>query len=204
MKKTFARLLCLLGLAIVMTPVWAADKTDVPALVRQASKKYQAKFKTPGPQALRQLDDILVSQYHSKGRMASEKNGYLKQLYAQSAELLMNGYPIAGGTVISVARELPVYKTSPAGVAMARFVDTMLTPSEEEDADLAKFQQRTQKGLTALKGIRPDLRIVAQMRVVGDVYQDPIAVDAGMLGLKKLNASRDEMEFIMRAVRASK
>jgi len=80
-------------------------KIDPVVLIKQSSTKYQGNFKTNERDAVAQMDGMLTQQYMSRGRIATEKNAYLKKLYYQAATLLMNGYPIAGGTIVSVAKK---------------------------------------------------------------------------------------------------
>ncbi len=173
---------------------------DVPALIKRATAKYQGKFKLSEKQAVAQMDDMLIRQYASGGRIVAEKNAYLKSLYYQGTTLILNGYPIAGGTVVSIARSQPAYNQSPGGQGLANFVDAMLAPSDEEDAELAQYLDRTKKAQAILRALRPELQLVAQIRVIGAIYNDDIAVDGGKLGLDLLGASAAERKIVDQAL----
>lgn len=198
-----------LAAAVLAMPVFlasshvsAADKragVDVQALIRQAATKYQGRFKLTEKQAVTQMDTMLVQQYAARGRIANEKNAYLKSLYYQSATLLLNGYPIAGGTLVSIARVQPAFVQSPGGHGLANFVDAML--DDDEEADMAAFMDRTRKAQAVLRGLRPDLQLTAQIRVVGEIYHDNIAVDAGKAGLDALRATTAERKVIDKALK---
>lgn len=192
----------LLSVFVASPVVHAADKkagVDVPALIRQAATKYQGRFKLTEKQAVTQMDEMLVKQYAARGRIANEKNAYLKSLYYQSATLLLNGYPIAGGTLVSIARVQPAFVQSAGGQGLANFVDAML--DDDEEADMAEFMARTRKAQAILRTLRPDLMLPAQIRVVGEIYHDNIAVDAGKAGLDALGATTAERKVIDKALK---
>ena len=174
---------------------------DVPGVIGAASAKYQPRFKLSEKQAVAQLDGMLLQQYAAGGSISGTKDAYLKSLYYQAATLLMNGYPIAGGTVVSIARIQPGFPKSPGGRGLAHFVDAMLAP-DEEDGDMLQFQERASKAQVVLKAMRPDLRLVAQLRVMGEIYHDDLAVDAGNSGLKALNANAADRVLIDQALKA--
>lgn len=175
---------------------------DVPALIRQASVKHQGAFKLSEARAVSQMDGMLVQQYAAAGRIATEKNAQLKALYYQAATLLLNGFPIAGGTVVAIARNQPAFGQSGAGRGLANFVDAMLAGDEDEDPELVQYMQRTKKAQAVLRPLRPELQLVAQLRVVGEIYHDDIAVDAGKDGLAKLNATAAERKVVEMALGA--
>jgi hypothetical protein len=175
---------------------------DVPVLIRTASEKYQGRFKLTDKQAVAQLDGMLQQQYAAAGSLAGTKDAYLKALYYQAAGLLMNGYPIAGGTLVSIARIQPGFSQSQGGRGLAHFVDAMLAPSDEEDADMVEFRTRASKAQQVLKSLRPELYLVAQLCVMGEIYRDDIAVSAGNLGLDRLIATIAERRVIDAALKA--
>jgi len=180
----------------------AAKQADVPALIRTASLAYQPKFKLSDKQAVSQLDGMLTQQYGAGGGLANTKDAHLKALYYQAAGLLMNGYPIAGGTVVSVARIQPGFAQSPGGRGLAHFVDAMLAPSDEEDTDMVAFRTRASAAQQQLKSLRPELYLAAQLRVIGEIYRDDIAVSAGKLGLTQLGATPAELRVVDQALKA--
>lgn len=175
---------------------------DVPALIKQASQKYQGDFKISDKQAVAQLDDMLTQQYVAGGRLVNEKNAYLKSLYYQAAALLMNGYPIAGGTIVAIARTRPEFRASPGGRGLAHFVDAMLSPAEDDDTDLVEYQRRAQKARAVLAPLRPALQVIAQVRVMGEIYRDDIAIAAGKTGLESMSLTKAERDVIERALKA--
>lgn len=176
-------------------------KIDPVVLIKKASTKYQGKFKLSERSAVAQMDAMLTGQYTSRGRIANEKDAYLKSLYYQAATLLLNGYPIAGGTLVSVARNEPRFTQSPAGAGMASFVDAMLQPTDE-DPDLLEMQKRMERARAKLKDMRTDLQFYADLWVVGSIYRDNIAVDAGKLGVEAMKATAAERKSIQKALAA--
>jgi len=197
----------LLQVAVIAGHAYAADapqtkQANVPALIRIAAQTYQAKFKLNDKQAVSQLDGMLQQQYGAAGGLANTKNAYLKALYYQAAGLLMNGFPIAGGTVVSVARIQPGFAQSAGGRGLAHFVDAMLAPSDEEDADMVEFRTRANAAQQQLKSLRPQLYVVAQLRVIGEIYHDEIAVNAGKIGLDQLSATPAERSVVDQALKA--
>lgn len=208
MKQVFRALAAALLALVAMTANSSATEivgggaVDVPALIRSAAVKYQARFKLTDKQAVAQLDGMLQQQYAAAGTLAGTKDAYLKALYYQAAGLLMNGYPIAGGTLVSIARIQPGFAQSQGGKGLAHFVDAMLAPSDEEDVDMVQFRTRASKAQQVLKSLRPELYLVAQLRVMGDIYRDDIAVSAGNLGLDRLAATTVERRIIDDALKA--
>jgi len=202
--KFLNKSLCVCAALFVSTLVHAEDvviKVDPVALIKQASTKYQGKFKTSERDAVAQMDGMLTQQYMSRGRIATERNAYLKNLYYQAATLLMNGYPIAGGTIVSVAKNDQAFSSSPVGVGMVSFIDAMLQPTDD-DEDLLAMQEQTRVARQAIQGIRTDLKFYAHLLLVGTIYHDDIAIDAGKLGLKAMKASKAEMKVIQDARKA--
>lgn len=172
---------------------------DVPALISAASKPYRAKFRVTPQLATQQMDAMLVQQYLAKGTITAERNGHLKQLYVQAVTLIMNGYPIAGGALVAIARLDPAYPDSPVGPGISHFVDAMLAPTDE-DRDLTLFYERAKSAQMRLQSLRQELRLVAQLRVIGAIYHDPIAVAAGKAGLQAKGASPAEMKQVQKAL----
>lgn len=174
-------------------------KIDPVALVKRATAKHQGRFKTSERSAVSQMDAMLTEQYAARGRISNERHAHLKSLYYQAATLLLNGYPIAGGTIVSVARNEPGFAQSPAGPGMAAFVDAMLQPTDE-DTDLLELQERMKRARKGLEGLRADLRFYADLWVVGSIYRDEIAVDAGKLGVEAMKATVTERKAIQKAL----
>lgn len=172
-------------------------KIDPVALIKEASVKHH--FKVSERKAVSDMDGMLTEQYAARGRIANERDAYLKSLYYQAATLLMNGYPIAGGTIVSVARNEPAFAKSPVGESMASFVDAMLQPTDE-DPDLVELQQRMGRARAVLKDMRTDLRFYADLWVVGSLYLDDIAIDAGKLGVDAMKATPAERRTIRKAL----
>lgn len=177
----------------------AVIRIDPVALIKKASTNYKGSFKISEQAAVAQMDAMLTEQYSARGRISTEKDANLKSLYYQAASLLLNGYPIAGGTIVSVARNERRFAQSPAGQGMASFVDAMLQPSDE-DADLLEMQERTEKSRAAYKSMRPELRFYADLWVVGHIYLDDIAVNAGKSGVEAMKPTPDERKMIRNAL----
>ncbi len=176
-------------------------KVDPVALIKKASAKYRGSFEVNEQTSVSQMDTMLTEQYSASGRISNEKDANLKSLYYQAATLLLNGYPIAGGTLVSVARNDRRFSQSPAGRGMASFVDAMLQPSDE-DADLLEMQKRTETARDIYKDLRPDLRFYVDLWVVGHIYLDNIAVDAGKSGVNAMKATAAERKIIQKALAA--
>lgn len=174
-------------------------KIDPVALIKKSTTKHQGHFKLSERQAVSQMDGMLTQQYASRGRISNERDAYLKSLYYQAATLLLNGYPIAGGTIVSVARNEPAFAKSPVGAGIASFVDAMLQPTDE-DPDLLELQQRMERARVVLKDMRTDLRFYADLWVVGSLYLDDIAIDAGKLGVDAMKATPAERKTIRKAL----
>lgn len=174
-------------------------KIDPVALIKKAAVKHQGHFKLSERSAVAQMDTMLTEQYAARGRISNERDAYLKSLYYQAATLLLNGYPIAGGTLVSVARNEPRFGQSAAGPGMAAFVDAMLQPTDE-DPDLLDLQKRMERARSGLKDLRTDLRFFADLWVVGSIYRDDIAVDAGKLGVEAMKATAAEKKAIQKAL----
>lgn len=175
-------------------------KIDPVALIKKSTAKHQGHFKLSERQAVSQMDGMLTQQYASRGRISNERDAYLKSLYHQAAMLLLNGYPIAGGTIVSVARNEPAFAKSPVGAGIASFVDAMLQPTDE-DPDLLELQQRMERARAELKDMRGDLRFYADLWVVGSIYRDDIAVDAGKAGVESMKATPAERKAIAQALK---
>lgn len=174
-------------------------KIDPVALIKKAAVKHQGRFKLSERAAVAQMDAMLTEQYAARGRISNERDAYLKSLYYQAATLLLNGYPIAGGTLISVARTEPRFGQSAAGPGMAAFVDAMLQPTDE-DPDLLDLQKRMERARSGVKDLRADLRFYADLWVVGSIYRDDIAIDAGKLGVEEMKATAAEKKAIQKAL----
>lgn len=189
-----------IGNAASTTPVQEMQiKIDPVDLIKKSATKYQGHFKLSEREAVSQMDKMLTQQYASHGRISNERDAYLKSLYYQASTLLLNGYPIAGGTIVSVARNEPAYAQSPVGSGMASFVDAMLQPTDE-DPDLLELQQRMKRARAELKSLRADLRFYADLWVVGSLYQDNIAIDAGKLGVEAMRITPAEHKVIKKAL----
>lgn len=176
-------------------------KVDPVALIKKATAKYKGLFKVNEQSAVSQMDMMLTEQYSSRGRISNEKDANLKSLYYQAATLLLNGYPIAGGTLVSVARNDPRFSQSSAGGGMASFVDAMLQPSDE-DLDLVEMQKRVESARDVYKDTRADLRFYVDLWVIGHIYLDNIAVDAGKNGVDAMKATSTERKVIQKALAA--
>lgn len=177
---------------------------DMAAVIRDAANRRAGTMKVGSAQAVRQVDDILASDYGARGRIGAESNARLKLLYTQAAHLLMNSGAIAGGTLIVIARHEPAFARSPCGPAFSAFVDAMLAPTDEGDDVLADYAKRAAKARTVLSKLRPELQMAGQLRVMGAIYDDDVAVDAGTTALKLQQASAAEKAIIDAALQAAR
>lgn len=186
-------------MAVAAAPT--GGEVDLVALIDAAGAQYRSHFKVAPAQAVRQMDEMLVQQYLAQGTIAGEKNAYLKTLYHRAAALLLNGYPIAGGTLIGVARSRGDFAKSPAGAGYAAFVDGMLSPTDEDDDVLADYLSRAKKAQAVLnKELRAPLRVVGALWVVGAIYDDPIAAEAGRAGFIALRGTNKEIRVVEKAL----
>jgi len=182
----------------LVTDAAMSIKVDPVGLIEAAALKRRQSFKTPSAAAIVRMDSLLTS-YGARGRLASEPDAQLRVLYGRAAELLMNGHAIAGGTLVAVARSTPSFARSPSGAALGAFVDAMLQPTED-DEDLAQMQGRSKRAAAALAALRDDLRWYATLWVMGSIYRDAVAVDAGRGGVDAMRASASERRVIEQAL----
>lgn len=187
--------LLLAFLLIGSTANAANDVKDVAPIIQQAAKAHVASAKLSSDAALTRLDNLLHAQYGSRGYLRAEPHPTLRARYQQAAWLLMNGDVIAGGTLVSLARQHPAFAKSPAGPALASFVDRMLTPVSDmpELTVLADAGRRAQRKLA---GLPYPLITYAQLHAFGILYNDPVAIDAGQIGLRALQPSDRERLLI--------
>ncbi|MCE4289794.1 hypothetical protein LYZ96_11880 [Xanthomonas hortorum pv. vitians] len=178
----------------------AFDMADV---IRDSAAKYAATQKVDAGSAVKRMDDLLVRDYGARGRIASEHDPRLKSLYTQAARLLMNGNAISGGTLIVIASQESGYSGSKVGPALQAFIGAMLMPADEEDMVLREFTARADKARSKLGVLRPELQMAAQLRVMGAIYHDPVAVDAGVVSLDMLSATADEEGAVAGALAAA-
>ena len=85
---------------------------------------------------------------------------------------------MAGGTLVSIARIQPGFTQSQGGRGLAHFVDAMLAPSDEEDADMIDAEDT----LRRLEDVRAvNRRAVLVMPYHADFlagHQNPLPVPA--------------------------
>lgn len=211
-----AALLCLLSLWVGASPASRAGtmeapvvgrvvtdpamsiKVDPAALIEAAASKRRAGFKTRDADALARME-ALITSYGARGRMANEPDVELRALYRRASELLMNGYPIAGGTLVAMARSTPAFAKSPAGSAIGAFVDAMLQPTED-DEDLFRMQEQSKRARVVLSSLRDDLRWYATLWVLGSIYHDAVAVEAGRVGMDAMRATAAEKRVAQKAL----
>lgn len=171
----------LVGTATAATTDVTAQVVDrIHAELRQA----QPHLGVPPNKAVNMLDGMLLQQYGAKGHLTSEPDAALKQGFYEAATLLMNGYPIAGGTLVSALRQTPAWQRSPSARALGAFVDAMLMPTDEDDSDLIAFQKRAKAIDAGLKALPFNIRFPAQVWLLGEIYHDAMAERAGQDVLK--------------------
>ncbi|MCA7889704.1 hypothetical protein LGM58_41740 [Burkholderia contaminans] len=176
-----------------------APRVNVARLLTDAEAKHRGSFKLDNAKAVAQMDTLLVRQYGSTGRIAEERDPELKALYYHAATLILNGYPIAGGTLVQLARNKPAFGNSRVGPAFVAFVGAMLQPTDDDDALMVQTFERAAKARKALGTIRPELQLVAQIRAIGQLYDDAVAIDAGEAGLQATRATPEERQAIYKA-----
>lgn len=174
-------------------------RVDVARLLTDAEAKHRGSFTLDNAKAVTQMDALLVQQYGSKGRIAEERDLELKGLYYHAATLILNGYPIAGGTLVQLARNKPAFRNSRVGPALVVFVGAMLQPTDDDDDLMVQAFERAAKARKALGAIRPELHLVAQIRAIGQIYDDAVAIDAGEAGMKVIHATPEERQAIYKA-----
>lgn len=204
------------GLAVAATPpkapvrraqVAAAARAttstalDVAEVIAEAARRAPT-MKVGAPIAAQRLDRMLATDYRARGSIATERDRRLKGLYAQAATLILNGYPIAGGTLVVIARQEPAFTRSPVGPAYMQFVNAMLAPTGEQD-DLSALSRRAAAARAALAPVRPELRMGADLAVMGALYEDTVAQQAGNVALQRQGATKAERAAIAAALRAA-
>lgn len=177
-----------------------AGAVDIAQEVRDATRRTAGALSVPAATSVQRLDQMLLREYGARGRISGERDVKLKALYVQSAHLLMNGYPIAGGTVAVIARQEQAFAGSRAGPALVAFVNAMLAPTGEPDDDLGAFAARAARARTALAPVRPALRMGAELRVMGAIYDDAVAVEAGKQILRRQSATAAELAAVAKAL----
>lgn len=180
--------------------VTPSGAVDVAAEIREAMRRTVGVLNIPAATSVQRLDQMLLREYGATGRISGEGDARLKALYVQSAHLLMNGYPIAGGTVAVIAQQNPAFGRSKPGPALARFINAMLAPTGEPDDDLGPLAARSARARLALGPVRPALRMGAELRVMGAVYGDVVAIEAGTQVLRKQGASAGELAAVSKAL----
>lgn len=176
---------------------------DMARVIRDAANRKSGSMKIGVAQAVRQVDGMLLADYGARGRIAGEPNARLKSLYTQAAHLLMNGHAISGGTLIIIAQQEAAYSRSAVGPAYSAFVNGMLAPVNESGDVLDEFAVRADAARALLADLRPELQMAAQLRVMGAIYGDAVAVDAGTTALRVQNATATEMARIAKALQAA-
>lgn len=180
----------------VVTPSTGQEGRVSPVLV-----EFQKAFSANGANlsqhdAVARLDEILVRQYGARGTIASENSPALKSLYEFAAALLMNGHPIAGGTVLSFARSHGDFSRSGVGTAYASFVDAMLSPTDEDEEGLAELARRASDAIVRLSALPVEMQLAAQVRVLGKIYGDDVAEKAGIAVLGRAPLTGPQLGLI--------
>lgn len=155
--------------------------------------------------SVRWLDDVLSLEY-GYPKLSDEPSDALRALYSDAAWLLRNGHPIAGGALVTIARNRKDFAGSDAGKGMVHFVDAMLQPAEEDDYELMEYQKKSAtvvKQLGRLPKDKSGIRMAAMVMLIGEIYQDDIAVNAGESALAGLTATPDDWAIIKAARKAA-
>lgn len=184
----------LMIMALLFAPLSvAANAIDMQQIIIEAESGQS--FSVPRVECVSWMDATIANYGFSP--ISQEPVAELRILYAEAAYLLRNGYPIAGGSLVTIARNKKTFNNSDAGAGMAQFVDAMLQPTEEDDYELMDFLSKSAKAMKVIKKIpRSAVRMAASIYVVGDIYNDEIAVKAGQSALDKLQLTQTEQELI--------
>lgn len=145
------------------------------------------------------LSELLVDDY-GYAAISDETDVTLRELYSDTAWLLRNGKPIAGGVLVTIARNNVNFNGSRVGEGMVQFVDAMLLPSHEDSEDdtveIQGYLDKSERAVSLLRVLSGPKAMAAQLYVVGDIYNDTVAVAAGKTALMGLEATKDEWGMI--------
>lgn len=178
----------LLGMSLLLAvPAMAAPNPVAEALTAEV-KRQSSGWAVKPTAAVRRLSTILMQEYHAPAPLETERDPALRGLYASAATALMNGYVIAGGSLVQTARRLPAFRHSRAGPALAAFVDAMLAPTAESDDPLAEYAARAARVAPTVARVPVRYRYAIELQVYGTLYRDPVAVAAGTAALRTLAA----------------
>ncbi|WP_421193967.1 hypothetical protein [Aeromonas jandaei] len=192
----------LLIIALIIVPFSAVSEEKAPSvdlhkLIMQAQS--EKKTEVSRSESVEWMDSIMETEY-GYSKISQEPVDRLRTLYEDAAYLLRNGAPIAGGTLITIARSSQDFAESKAGEGMAYYCDAMLQPAEEDDYELLSFLKRTKAAGSVLDKIsRSGVRMSARVMVTGEIYDDAIAVLAGQRALDGLKATPEELALIQQA-----
>lgn len=202
-KKTLNGICLALSLFCVHS-VMSAEPIDL-VIYQQAvnqSKSGVHHLTQPEEQTVLRMDSMLKEQYGAVNSINSEPNAYLKKIYQQTSWLLLNGYPISGGTLVQIARTKAEFKGSPVGPYLVRFVDTLLEPTEDDGDEfgLLIHSQVAKRVLTGLEPLPNRLKMPAQLHVIGLLYHDDIAYKSGLTALKDRVPTQQEWSVINKQI----
>lgn len=173
---------------------------DVAAFIRHASNRYKSQFTITDKQAVAEIDNILVKHFGARGRIAREKNNYLRSLYSQSSTLMVNGYPMTAGILVSIARVNPSFSHSLGGNALASYFDAWIQEEDCGEEQCGFSQEQARNAQVVLSGLRPELQLAARLRMLGINYGDPIAMHAGKAALGAMGVTASERALIDNAL----
>jgi hypothetical protein len=173
---------------------------DVAAFIRHAASRYKGQFTISDKKAVAEIDNILVKQFGARGRIAKEKNNYLRSIYSHSSTLMVNGYPMTAGILVSIARVHPSFPHSPGGNALASYFDAWIQEEDCGEEQCGFSAEQTRKAQVVLSGLRPEIQLAARLRMLGINYGDPIAMHAGKAALGALGVTASERVLIDNAL----
>lgn len=179
-----------------------AAEVDMARVIRDVGRKAPGML-IAAPQAAQRMDRMLAADYGARGSIAGERDVRLKSLYVEAAHLMLNGYTIAGGTLVMIARQEAAFARSPVGPAYVQFVNAMLAPTSEHDDELTPLAARAAKGRALLGPVRPRLQMAAQLTLMGGLYGDAVAEKAGREALRLQGATPAELAAIAAARKAA-
>ena len=173
-----------------------AAASDEARHIREVMTKHGASFATSREAAVRQLNSILVTEYQGRGSIQGEADPTLRAAYEDGAFLLLNGQSISGGALVQYLRLDPAFERSPIGPAYARFLDAMLQPTADPDDFLHEYMERVEAVRPTIDGLPPEFQRPVELWVMGAIYDDKVAMEAGERALIEAGAIKELVDSV--------
>lgn len=177
-------------------PPFAAD-LDLAALIRTTALARYPDFEARKAASVSEVDDMILAKagFDTLPTIGEEADPALKALYIDVATLFQSNEVIAAQALLRTEPAL-----SPAGQELQIIVDEAYTPvgdpenlegAEHPDAfaaELAEYAGRAEKAMASLRQSRLNgqQRELAELRVLGGVYENQVATHAADAALKRL------------------